>query len=228
MSWVSELISRYSSLQEQQKPDLSYKRRQPLQFDVRRPAFDPSDYYRELQQFKDLSRLSTTITQQQAVNTAIQEREKEIARIRVSQPALNLSGTTLQSQPTSGKLGQPLGNYRFTSGYGVRDHPIDKVKKFHTGIDLAAPEGTPIYATHSGYVQSSGMMGGYGNLVILNNGSGLQTYYAHQSRLAVKSGQYVQQGQIIGYVGSTGKSTGPHLHYEVRVNGQHVNPSGYM
>ena len=88
--------------------------------------------------------------------------------------------------------------------------------------------GTPIRAAASGRVISAGYNGGYGNLVVLDNGGGIATAYAHQSRLAVSAGQSVSQGQVIGYVGSTGFSTGPHLHFEVRVNGSPVDPMGYL
>jgi murein DD-endopeptidase MepM/ murein hydrolase activator NlpD len=98
----------------------------------------------------------------------------------------------------------------------------------HTGIDFGASEGTPIKAAADGVVVSAGVQGGYGNTTIIDHGNSLATLYAHQSRMIVSSGQSVKRGQVIGYVGSTGNSTGPHLHFEVRVNGTPVDPMKYL
>ena len=113
---------------------------------------------------------------------------------------------------------------KITSGYGMRFHPILGYTRMHAGIDLRANYGEPIHAAAAGSVVFAGRHGGHGNFVKLNNGGGLGTGYAHMSRIAVHAGQRVRQGQIIGYVGSTGLSTGPHLHYEVYENGRTVNP----
>lgn len=109
-----------------------------------------------------------------------------------------------------------------TSPFGMRWGSL------HPGIDIGAPTGTPIRAAASGRVLSASYNGGYGNLVVLDNGNGIATAYAHQSQIAVSAGQAVAQGQVIGYVGSTGFSTGPHLHFEVRVHGSPVDPMGYL
>jgi len=98
----------------------------------------------------------------------------------------------------------------------------------HEGIDIAAPTGTPIRAAAGGTVISAGWLGGYGNLTVIDHGGGVSTAYGHQSAFAVGGGQAVAQGQVIGYVGSTGHSTGPHLHFEVRINGSAVDPMGYL
>jgi murein DD-endopeptidase MepM/ murein hydrolase activator NlpD len=114
------------------------------------------------------------------------------------------------------------------SGFGYRTDPITGQQAFHAGIDFAASCGTPIKAGGAGVIFSAGPNGGYGNATVINHGGGLATLYAHQSSIAVSVGQVVEQGQVIGYVGSTGKSTGCHLHFEVRVNGTPVNPMGYL
>ncbi len=113
----------------------------------------------------------------------------------------------------------------FTSGYGVRSDPFRGRAAMHAGIDLAGPLGTPIYATADGIVgRAEYNNGGYGNLVEINHGQGIQTRYGHLSRFATRPGQRVRRGELIGYMGSTGRSTGSHLHYEVRIDGRAVNP----
>lgn len=119
----------------------------------------------------------------------------------------------------------PINGARLSSPFGMRKHPIDGYNKMHRGTDFAAPTGTPIMASGDGVVKKAGWCGGGGNCVKIKHNSTYQTVYAHMSKFArgIKSGIRVKQGQIIGYVGSTGKSTGPHLHYEVIVNGKKVN-----
>jgi murein DD-endopeptidase MepM/ murein hydrolase activator NlpD len=120
----------------------------------------------------------------------------------------------------------PMKFGRMTSRYSIRRfHPVSKRYKAHTGIDYGAPTGTPIFATANGRVIFSGRKGGYGKLIIVKHPNGYQTYYGHCSRLLKKKGQLVEQGQVIARVGSTGISTGPHVHYEVRVNGKPINPN---
>lgn len=124
---------------------------------------------------------------------------------------------------------RPLPNmYQISSGFGRRYHPILKVLRPHTGIDIAASKGTPVYATADGVVSHANPGSGYGNTVVINHGYSYQTLYAHLSRKAVKPGERVTRGQVIGYVGSTGLSSGPHLHYEVIKGGVRVNPVHYF
>ena len=122
-----------------------------------------------------------------------------------------------------GVLSAPVSG-RMSSGYGMRRHPILGYTRMHAGIDFAARYGSPIYAATDGVVSYSGRHGGHGNYVRLDHGHGLATGYAHMSRIAARSGQRVRQGQVIGYVGSSGLSTGPHLHYELYRNGRTINP----
>jgi murein DD-endopeptidase MepM/ murein hydrolase activator NlpD len=114
---------------------------------------------------------------------------------------------------------------RITSSYGMRYHPVLHYKRLHAGMDFHASYGQPIVAVADARVVSAGRAGGCGNAVKLNHGNGLATRYCHMSRMAVRSGQSVRRGQVIGYVGSTGLATGPHLHYEMYRNGRHVNPA---
>jgi len=116
---------------------------------------------------------------------------------------------------------------RIASGYGMRMHPILKILKMHEGMDFSAKKGTPIYASGNGKVVRAQRSATYGNVVYIDHGYGYQTRYAHMSKIATKKGKKVKRGDLIGYVGSTGRSVGPHLHYEVRYNGKPVNPIGY-
>jgi murein DD-endopeptidase MepM/ murein hydrolase activator NlpD len=115
-----------------------------------------------------------------------------------------------------------------TSGFGWRIHPITGGRRFHTGIDFGAAMGTPIYAIANGRVEFAGQRGGYGNAVIVNHGGGKSTLYGHASKLYVKEGQQVVRGQMVAAVGSTGMSTAPHLHFEIRVNDKPINPRPYL
>ena len=119
----------------------------------------------------------------------------------------------------------PINGARLSSSFGMRKHPIDGFNKMHQGTDFAAPMGTPIMASGNGIVKKAGWCGGGGNCVVIKHNSTYQTVYAHMSKFAknIRKGVRVKQGQVIGYVGSTGKSTGPHLHYEVIVNGKKIN-----
>lgn len=122
----------------------------------------------------------------------------------------------------------PLAAAKLTSDYGMRTHPVVGGRRAHKGVDLAAPTGTPVYATADGIVSRANHFSSYGLYISLHHGAALETRYAHLSRLAVATGQRVNKGDVIGYVGSTGRSTGPHLHYEVRMDGEAVNPIPYM
>ena len=122
----------------------------------------------------------------------------------------------------------PVPGAPVASPFGYRIHPIYGDRRLHTGVDFGASEGTPIHAAEAGTVVSAGWMGGYGNATVIQHAGSLATLYGHQSAILVSVGQHVSRGQIIGRVGCTGACTGPHLHYEVRVNGTPVNPVPYL
>jgi murein DD-endopeptidase MepM/ murein hydrolase activator NlpD len=117
---------------------------------------------------------------------------------------------------------------RITSYYGKRRHPMNGAEEFHTGIDVAASSGSPVRATADGIVSFSGWSGGNGYLVVLEHGHGFSTFYAHNKKNIVKIGQKVKRGDMIGLVGTTGSSTGPHVHYEIWENDRHMNPIKYI
>jgi murein DD-endopeptidase MepM/ murein hydrolase activator NlpD len=123
---------------------------------------------------------------------------------------------------------QPVSNKqlnRIASGFGMRIDPVYGTPKMHKGLDFTAPQGTPIYATGNGVVKIAGYSeGGYGNHVVINHGYGYETLYGHMVKVKARAGQRVKRGEVIGWVGNTGKSTGPHCHYEVHINGEEVNP----
>jgi murein DD-endopeptidase MepM/ murein hydrolase activator NlpD len=136
---------------------------------------------------------------------------------------INNQGNKLASIPAI----QPVSNKdlsRIASGFGMRIHPIYGIAKMHSGLDFTAPQGTPIYATGDGTVTTAGGGTGTGNHVIINHGYGYQTVYMHMVRIKARDGQRVKRGEVIGWVGSTGASTGPHCHYEVHINGRPVDP----
>ncbi|MGI6321498.1 MAG: M23 family metallopeptidase [Bacteroidales bacterium] len=120
------------------------------------------------------------------------------------------------------------GKNKIISGFGMRFHPILKVRRMHTGIDITSPRNTPVYASGDGVVAKSGTMSGYGIAVQINHGYGYQSLYAHLSKSAVRAGQKVKRGELIGYVGNTGLSVSPHLHYEVIKNNVKVNPVNFF
>jgi murein DD-endopeptidase MepM/ murein hydrolase activator NlpD len=121
-------------------------------------------------------------------------------------------------------LRTPIDGARLSSGFGLRRHPVLGFSRMHKGVDFAAPSGTPIQAAGDGVVEVAGWQGSYGNYVRIRHAANYSTAYGHMSRIGVKAGQRVKQGQVVGSVGSTGVSTGPHLHYETLREGQHINP----
>lgn len=186
------------------------------------------------------------LSQKQQYEAEASEEKQLISRLRDRRGALEAAEAQLarDSEEIAGLIRQKIAastgvirgtgrfvfpaNANISSGFGNRVHPILGYSRFHGGVDFAASYGSTIRAADSGRVIFSGWYGGYGQAVIIDHGGGLSTLYAHSSRLFVSEGQSVQQGQAIAAVGSTGLSTGPHLHFEVRQNGNPVNPAGYL
>ena len=173
---------------------------------------------------KTQSELSSIQSERKRLEAALDEYERtsrEIeAQIRKSQRGDDVQlGTGRMIWPVKGRISSP---------FGYRYHPVLKKRRFHNGIDIAAPTGTPILAADSGVVLVSGWRGGYGYYIAIDHGKGKSTAYGHNSRLLVKEGETVVRGQTIAHVGSTGLSTGPHVHFEVRINGQPTNPRNYL
>lgn len=142
----------------------------------------------------------------------------------------NDSSSSSSSSSSSGSMLTPVDNYRMSSGFGTRVHPITGKIKKHTGVDLAAPQGTDIHAAEDGVVTVAQWWNGYGNTVVIDHGNGVWTLYGHirDGGINVSPGQTVKRGEKIAEVGSTGNSTGPHCHFEVRINGEPVNPVPYL
>ena len=151
--------------------------------------------------------------------------ERQLYRINVARAQVNRYTHTLVAVPVRKPIN---GTVDMSSPFGVRMDPFMKGPAIHTGLDLRGDTGDPVRVTANGTVTVAGWNGGYGNMVEVNHGNGLSTRYGHMSKIEVKVGQQVQLGQIIGRIGSTGRSTGPHLHYETRVNGEPVDPQKFL
>jgi murein DD-endopeptidase MepM/ murein hydrolase activator NlpD len=176
------------------------------------------------------------------LETRRRELERILARYEADERSINASIRRFLARARKPRRpGQPLPDLprlvgglmrpvsaRMSSGFGMRFHPILRRQRMHNGVDFAAPAGTSIRSAADGVVVSAAYGGGYGNRIIIFHGDGVMTVYAHCRSMAVREGQRVRRGQVIGTVGSTGMSTGPHLHFEVRVNGRAVNPMGRL
>jgi len=152
------------------------------------------------------ARIAYQVTSYNAIEKLINNQEVKLACIPAIQPISNKNLT------------------RIASGFGFRIHPIYGIPKMHNGLDFTAPQGTPIYATGDGVVETAGEGSGTGNHVVINHGYGYETVYMHMVRIKAHEGEQVKRGEVIGWVGTTGASTGPHCHYEVHVNGRPVDP----
>ena len=199
---------------------------EPLGKDVRKAGYGGVDKYKHLENFKstELIKKIANKTDQMIKKLSIQSASFD-ELIDLAKDHNNKIQCIPAIQPISSK------DYsRISSGFGYRIDPHYKIRRMHYGTDFAAPRGTPIYATGNGKVIKAEKRSrtGYGKNIIIDHGYGYKTQYAHLNKLAVNIGQKVKRGELIGYVGSTGKSTSPHLHYEVRINDKKVNPIDYF
>jgi murein DD-endopeptidase MepM/ murein hydrolase activator NlpD len=198
---------------------------EPIANDVRKAGTGGTDKYTALDNIKNGAKFKKL--HERLDNLSSQSKIQEDSYSKLIKMAKNKS-KMLASIPAI----QPIPNKnlrRIASGFGYRVDPIYKTRKMHKGMDFTAPKGTKIYATGDGVIKKvQHSRWGYGTHVVISHGYGYATLYGHMSRANVKSGQKVTRGQLIGLVGSTGKSTGPHLHYEVHKNGTAVNPVGYF
>lgn len=202
----------------------SYFELDPIPDDVRKAGFGGVNRYSKFTDWK-YANLATDLAKNiDILNKQLVVQSKSLDEVVVSAKEKDKMLTHLPAiQPVANKDLR-----RLASGFGMRMHPILKVGKMHNGTDFAASIGTPIYATGDGKVKSADRQGGYGNCVVINHGYGYQTLYAHMNKYIVRAGQNVKRGDIIGYVGTTGMSTGPHLHYEIHKDGKPIDPVSYF
>ncbi|MDR0224377.1 M23 family metallopeptidase [Myroides sp. TSA_177.3] len=196
----------------------------PIPEEQRKAGLGGINRYKEFKNLQNekLLRLTTEKIDLIAKQTAIQSRSLDDI-INLAKGKEKLLAAIPAIQPVKNESLKHM-----ASGYGYRSDPFTKIKKFHSGMDFSVNIGTPIYATGDGRVtRANNQLSGYGNLIEVEHGYGYQTRYAHLSKYNVKQGQTVKRGDIIGYAGSTGRSSGPHLHYEVHYKGNPVNPLNY-
>ena len=196
---------------------------EPIPQSIRNAGYGGSDRYARLDGYKNsqfiiettkkIDRLTSQLVVQSKSFDEVFEMARNKAMMLASIPAI---------------LPIEKGQGSIISGYGMRYHPILKYRRMHWGIDITAPSGTPIYATADGTISFNGRKGGYGKTCMIDHGYGYQTLYGHMKTISVRNGQKVKRGEIIGYVGNTGLSQSPHVHYEVIYNNQKVDPVNYF
>jgi len=212
----------------QQRDDNIYRtifEAEPLNYSVREAGFGGSNRYKDLEKLENSKMVIETAKRLDILTRKVVIQSKsydELVKMAVNKEKM------LASIPAI----QPIANKdlkRTASGWGYRIHPIYKIRKFHYGLDFTAPTGTEIYVTGDGVIeQIESSKRGYGNSIVVNHGYGIRTLYGHLNAFNVKQGQKVKRGDIIGFVGNTGLSTSPHLHYEVLRSGEKVNPINYF
>ncbi len=198
---------------------------EPLPKNIRNAGFGGSDKYSEFENYDNGELMKSTSERLDKISKRLYIQSKsfdEVVKLAKSKERL------ISSIPAIMPINKKDLTHAVTSGFGWRTHPIYKTQEFHPGMDFTAVQGTPIYATGDGIVETADNMAqGYGNHVVIDHGFGYETLYGHMSRIGCRVGQKVTRGQLIGYVGSTGLSTAPHVHYEVIKNGNKTNPINY-
>lgn len=198
---------------------------EPIPSSVRKAGFGGADRYEKFEGYKNSEIIKSTTQKLDMITSQLYVQSKSYDEVfELAKKKENMMASIPAIQPISNKKLRRIGSY-----YGYRTDPFYKVTKFHEGIDFTASVGTEIYATGDGTVVSvERSRGGYGNCIIVNHGFGYQTLYAHLSKMDVRRGQKVTRGQVIGRVGNTGKSTAPHLHYEVHKGTKSIDPINYF
>ncbi len=197
---------------------------EPIPDDVRKAGYGGVDLYKKLDGYTNSDLIKHAMGQAEQLEKQLVVQSKSFDEVvKLAKDKEKMLAHLPAIQPVENKDLK-----RMASGYGMRIHPILKTRRMHYGMDFTAKTGTPIYATGDGVVKHAGWKAnGFGKHVVINHGFGYETLYAHMSKVAVRNGEKVKRGQIIGYVGNTGLSAGPHCHYEVHVNGKRVNPINY-
>ena len=196
----------------------------PIPMSIRKAGYGGVNRYKDLEGYNNSELIIATTKKIDQITKQLYIQSKSFDDvIELVKNKANMLASIPAIQPVSNKNLKQM-----ASGYGMRIHPIYKTQQFHDGMDFTAKIGTPIYATGNGKIEKIETSAkGYGNHVIINHGFGYQTLYAHMSKFKVAIGQKVNRGDVIGYVGNTGLSTGPHLHYEVHKNGEKINPVNF-
>jgi len=197
---------------------------EPIPEDVRKAGFGGSDRYKGLEGFENSKLVIATTKKLDQLSKQVYIQSKSLDDVyKMARNKEKMLSSIPAIMPVASK-----DLTRVASGYGMRFHPVFKVRKMHTGMDFTAPTGTEIYATGDGkVVKVVSERRGYGKHVVIDHGYGYRTRYAHMSKFNVRVGQKIKRGDVIGYVGNTGTSTGPHLHYEVEKNGKKINPANF-
>jgi Peptidase family M23 len=197
---------------------------EPISKDIRNAGFGGVDRYKKLEGYDNSELMTETTKRLDKLTKRLYIQSKSFDDVvKMAKNKQQLINSIPAIMPINNKFLRHA-----PSGFGWRTHPIYKSSEFHPGMDFAAPEGTPIYATGDGTVErADNTAQGYGNHVVLNHGYGYQTLYGHMSKIVAQVGKLVKRGELIGYVGSTGLSTAPHVHYEVVKNGEKVNPINF-